>query len=357
MSVIAPHDSSIVYSPYNWDVTAERARTITPGAYLRMTIDGSPTTLAATFNVANNAPSTVRVAFRVDGTDWTEHDLAATIPLTLPPANTWPTRVVEMVFIAQSLTVERWAFPGQSALEFTGITADTTVRLRTTRRRRFNGLAIGDSITQGVRNKTNTLYPGYLNDDSRMGWAYPLGDLLGCEIGVVGYAGVGISRSGSGSVPKFSDSVPYLWEGKPRKYLDPVEPDFIAAHLGTNDATSTDAAVTADTAALLNGLLAATSKTPIIVFPGWMQRKAVAIRAGIAACSNPSRVSYVDTTGWWNPADAPDGLHPYGYVHLTDLAPRAAAAIAEVMRPGSQAATVFRRDAAGNAVPISTIPF
>lgn len=357
MSTLTPDAANIVYSPYNWDVAPERARTITPGAYLRMTIDGNPATLAATFNVANVLPNTVKVAIRVDGVNWTEHVVAESIPIPLSATNTWPTRVVEIVFVAQSLTVERWAFPGACALEFTGITGDTQISTRVTRRRKLNGLAVGDSITQGVRNKNNTMYPSHLNDDARLGWAYPLTDLLGAEIGVVGYAGVGLSRAGSGSVPKFPDSVPYLWEGKARNYKLPAEPDFIAAHLGTNDASRLDTAVTADTAALLNHWLAETVNTPIIVFPGWQQKKASAIQAGIAACSNPSRVKYVDTTGWWDPLDAPDALHPYGYVHLTDLGPRAAASIAEAIRPTVPPATVFRRDAAGKAVPISATPF
>lgn len=359
MSTILPNTAGIVYSPYNWDVTASRARTITPGAYLRMTVDGNPATLTANFNTANVADRSIKVGIRVDGVAWSEHVLntASDIPITLPADNTWGTRVVEIVFLTQSLTVERWAFPGECALEFTGITGDTQISTRITRRRKLNGIAVGDSITQGVRNKNDTLWPSYLNDDVRLGWAYPLADLLGCEIGVIGYAGVGLSRSGSGGVPKFPESVPQLWNGQPRDYRTPAEPDFIAAHLGTNDASASDSAVTADTAALMNHFLASTEKTPIIVFPGWMQRKAAAIRAGIAASTAPGRIHYVDTTGWWDPADAPDGLHPYGYVHLTDLAPRAADAISTFLKGNTLPATVFRCDELGRAVPISAIAF
>jgi len=353
VSTIAPNDANIVYSPYNWDVTATQAKTINAGAYLRLTFTGAPTTLAATFDVTNMPASASRVGIRVDGGSWVDSNVAASIPLTIPAGTTWGSHTVELVMVSSTETANRWLTPQNTAVIFTGLTADTVITTRLTRKRNLYGLCLGDSIAEGVRTLNLNAATDPLRNDSRLAWAYPLSHLLGAEVGVVGFGATGISKSGNGNVPKFSANAPYLWDTKPRSLTTPQEPDFIVAHIGTNDSASTDAAVTTDTTALLNQWLAASTKATIFVLAGWLQTKAAPIQAGIAACSNPARVNYIDTTGWWSSADASDSLHPYGYVNTSDLAPRLAASIKAKLGGGTVAAATntYRRGPDGSLVP------
>lgn len=359
MTVIAPNDANIVYSPYNWLVTGSSAKTICAGAYMKVAFTGAtPTTLTAGFDMTNQpgGGGKTRVSFRVDGMAWTDSvALASSLPITIPTTNGWTTHTVEMIFAASSEGANRWLAPQNTAMVFTGLTTDTTVTTRPYRARDLYGLALGDSIAEGVRTLKSGTSPTELGNDARLAWAYPLADLLGAEIGVIGFGGTGISNGGNGNIPKFPDLAPYLWDGQARNITTPKTPDFIVAHIGTNDAPELDASVTADALTLLNNWITAAPDAKIFVLPGWNQTKASAILQACQTCSDPDAVTYVDTTGWWNSADASDGLHPYGYINTMDLSPRLAAVIRDGITPTGGEPNVFRRAADGTAVPVETI--
>lgn len=348
MTTIAPTDANILFSPYTWLVGAT-AKTINAGAYLRVAFSGNPTTLAATFDVTNQpALSKSRVGFRVDHGPWQDYTVAASVPLTLATGNTWASHTVEMVVIATTETAVRWTAPQPTAVVFTGLVADVAVTTRATRARPLYGLCLGDSITEGVRTLNSTATYDVDRNDSRTAWAYPLTDLLGAEIGVVGFGATGISSTGAGGVLKFPLSAPWLFSGVARSLAIPRQPDFIVAHIGTNDGGAADATVTADTTTLLNDWIAATTATRIFVLAGWNQVKSAAIQAGIAACTSPTRVTFINTTGWWgSTADGDGALHPSGYINITDMAPRLAATLKPLL-----SSRTFIKSAAGSAVSI-----
>lgn len=364
MSTISANDPNILYSPYTWAVGAA-AKTINAGAYFKVAFTGTPSTLTASFNVANMASPASRVGFRVDGGRWQDFDVAASLTIAMPSTNTWDKHVVEMVVISTTETAGRWNAPQNTAVVFTGLTGNTTITTYPVRPRSMYGLLVGDSIAEGVRVLNRTAEGDTGRNDSRLAWAYPLGDLLGAEVGVVGFGGQGISNAGNGGVPQFSVAAPLMFAGANRDLSSPKAPDFIVAHIGTNDSGSADADVVADTRALLNYWLAGTpSTTRIFVMAGWLQRKATQIQAGIAASTTPARVTYIDTTGWWSPDDSSDSLHPYGHVNLTDLAPRVAAAVRPFITATAPApavpalpAKVFFRGPDGSAVPLSATAF
>lgn len=361
VTMILASDPNIAYSPYNWAV-GTTAKTVNAGAYFKLAFSGTPTTLTAGFDVTSMASPPSRVGFRVDGGPWQDFDIAATLTLAIPSDRTWDTHVVEMVVIATTETSSRWSSPQSTAVIFTGITGNATITATTVRRRALYGLAVGDSIAEGVRTLNKSAAADTNRNDSRLAWAHPLGDLLGAEIGVVGFGSQGISKGGNGGVPKFADAAPYLFDKVSRDLKTPKAPDFIVAHIGTNDSGSADAAVVADTTALLNYWISSTpDSTRIFVAAGWLQRKAEQIQAGIAACNAPARVTYVDTSGWWSTADASDALHPYGYANLADLAPRLAATIRPAVTATLPAASlpvkVFYRGPGGDALPLSAAAF
>lgn len=356
MKTISPADPNILYSPYNWHLT-DTAKTVNAGAYFKLAFSGVPGSLTANFDTANMAIPASRIGIRVDGGPWQDTDVAPTVPLVLPADNTWDIHTVEVVVISTTETAPRWMAPQNTAVIFTGITAGADIETKALRPRGLYLLAAGDSITEGVRTLNRSAAADTDRNDARSAWGYLMGDLLGAEVGVVGFGAVGISKAGNGGVPKFRDSAPYLFSGVPRSLATPREPDAILANIGSNDTAQTDAAVAADTAALMNYWLDGTTRAPVFVF-NWLQRKAAAIQAGIAASKAPHRITYVDTADWWKPAESSDALHPYGYSNVIDLAPRLAA----VVRPALSAApaskpVVFYRHPSGTPVPISTQAF
>lgn len=328
MTTIAASDSKILYSPYTWGVAGGAACTIDAGAYFTIAFTGTPTTAPTLgFDVSALAAPFPRIAVQVDGGAPVVQDVAASVPAPIPAGPTWGKHVIRVTVVATSETLPRWG--GTSTqVRFTGLTADATITSATVRARAGRLLLIGDSILEGVRTLNMTATRDTDRNDSRLSWGLPLADALGMEAGCVGFGAVGISKSGSGGVPRFADNIPYLWSGVARDLS--AGPTAVVCHIGTNDNSSTDAEVTADTKRLLDYLIANTA-CPIIVMPGWLQRKASAIQAGIAASTAPTRATFVDTTGWWSTADAADSLHPYGYVNVIDLVPRLAARIDQVL--------------------------
>jgi hypothetical protein len=230
------------------------------------------------------------------------------------------------VFKSSYLDGNRWS-PQAAALVLTGIVLDAGSTLSAMTAKPMRGLVFGDSITEGVR----TMDGSYTNDmdraNSRIDWAYQAGLLLGAELGIVGFGSQGWTNVGSAGVPAFKDAYNLLYSGVARSFTP--APDFIAINHGTNDSVDVTTAATT----VLNGLLAATpTSTKIIVFrPFKDATHATQLQAAIAACSAPSRVSYVDTNGWFITTNSADGLHPYGNVSMNRLGPMAAAAISAAL--------------------------
>lgn len=348
MSTISASDSNIKYSPYNWNVDSNGAKTICSGAYCFIEFTGTITTLSALFNISNLSSPLPKVGFRVDGGAWQDYTIASTINLTVPTSNTWGKHTVEMVVISTSEAANRWNSPYNTAVIFTGITADTTISsIATNRNKTLYGLAFGDSITEGVRTLNMTATNDTDRNDSRLTWAYPLSSILGAELGVVGFGGTGINKVGSGNIPRFCDSIPYLYSGQARDFSSPKYPDFIVGNIGTNDGGTSDADALTYTLSLINYLLANTpNSTKIFIYAGWLQTKSTQIKQACLTCNNPARVVFIDTTGWWSTSDSSDSLHPYGYVNISSLSYK----IAEVIRQNFT--NYYIKSSTGKAVPL-----
>ena len=106
-----------------------------------------------------------------------------------------------------------------------------------------------------------------------------------------------------------------------------LEADVVVVNLGTNDHTRSRAGAGAAARRFLRTLAAACPSSRILVlapFGGQLPELAE------AACGVP-RVRYVPTDGWWDPADAGDGVHPYGYANARDIVPRLAPLVAAAL--------------------------
>jgi lysophospholipase L1-like esterase len=332
---IVPNDANIVYSPYTWDVNGTRAKTINSGAYFRTLINGAPTSLTLFFDVSASAAPLPQITVSVDGRYTTTAQVSSQVVISLPTGTTWDKRHLQVTVKSTTETQPRWDSQ-VTAVVFQGIT--TSPRSAATEAltaKKLNVLVYGDSITEGVRTLNMTATNDTDRNDSTLGWAYHLGEKLGAEVGVVGFGATGISKaSGSGGVPSFRNSLGLLWgSGPARNFTAPV-PDAIVINEGTNDG-STD--TTADMISALNTLLAATpSTTKIIVLrPFNGNTQAAYLQAAVSGCSAPSRVSYVDTIGWWNSADSSDGLHPYGYTNIARLSGLVANSVRAALNRGA----------------------
>lgn len=319
--MIAPTDSGILYSPYTWEVTSARAKTINAGAYFRTMIVGNPSSVVLNFDLSGIGTPLPKVTWEIDGWTSTTVDVASSITVPLPSANTWGKHNLKVTVEATAETVDRWNTQA-SAVQFTGITTTGTATLPPVRP--LKALVLGDSIVEGVRTLNMTATNTTDRSSSRATWAYQLGDVLDAEVGVVGFGSTGLTHGGAGNAPRLSGFWNQMWSGGPSRGVASTAPDYVVINQGTNDTSATD--ITTDYTLVLNSIITATSGALIFCMLPFRPDHASEIQAAIAACTNPARCVYVDTTGWWNSADAPDALHPYGYV-APDLARRTANAI------------------------------
>jgi len=322
--------ASILFSPYNWKAISGYAKTINAGAYFKTIFGGTACTLA--FDMTGIASPVPQISYRVDGFGaWTTVDIAATVVVSMPSQTadyaTKGGHFLEVIVKSTTETQPRWSTQS-TAVVLTGVNLDTGKTLTLPPSLPLMGLYYGDSITEGVRtvNSTDTYDTG--RNDAAQGWAYVTAQMLGAEAGIVGFGATGFVQSGSGGVPVLGSSYNYLWSAEARSFTP--APDYIVINEGTNDSSS----VTTNATTVLNALIAATPKTcKIIVLRPFNGSRASEIVTAIAATTDPARISYIDTTGYFTTANSADSLHPYGNENITHIAPLIAAQIRALVAP------------------------
>ena len=126
---IAPNDANIKYSPYTWHITSARAKTICSGAMFTLAIDGSPTSLNLLFDMTDVLTPLPKVAYRIDGEPFVTVPLAASIAVSIPTGNSWPTHTITVIVDATTQTKTRWD-PQNTAVKFLGVSSGSTVTTR-----------------------------------------------------------------------------------------------------------------------------------------------------------------------------------------------------------------------------------
>jgi lysophospholipase L1-like esterase len=246
-----------------------------------------------------------------------------------------------------SVVANRWAASSpNTATILTGIVLAAGSEIGTPVRKSGNIALFGDSITEGLR----TLYPNISLVDvdsnaSEYGWAFLIGDLLDCEVGVVGFGGQGLGVGGDGAVPAFPATFNYLFSGVSRSFSP--TPNLVVINHGTNDAVHSVAAAStiAGLGAALDGILAMTTAPIAVLQPfgsTYATQETTNIESAISACSNPSRVNFINTQSpnqWMLAADMADAWHPNAIANLSRIAPLCAGALRSLVWPGSVGAT------------------
>lgn len=317
--------TKILFSPYNWNVLSGSAKTINAGAYFKVKFSGASCTL--NFDLTSVSSPVPKIAYRVDGIlGFTEVDIASSVVISMPSVTTdYPLHLLEVYVKSTSAATNRWG-GSNNVVNLSGISLAIGGVLSKPTELPLRALYFGDSITEG-NVSLNAGGDNTLQSNAMQSWSLESAKILGAEIGNVGFGGQGWLAYGAGSVPDFGSTYDKLYSGVTRSLS--IEPDFIVINHGTNDAADVTAAATA----VLNSLLAATTSTAIIVMRPFNGARSSEIQAAIAASSNPSRIKYIDTTGWFVTANSADGLHPNGFESITNLSHRTADAIRSIVHP------------------------
>lgn len=334
-TLIAPNNAAILYSPGNWNVSSSVAITENGGAYFKMGFTG--TLCLLDFDVSTAAPVPTQIWWRIDESQWAKANIASQITLTVPPDTASSTNVtyhiVEVVVKTITQAYQRWnpAATGGAVkltnIEITG-SGSVTAPLALTPQ----VLAYGDSLFEGIYTLNDSAVVDTDGTDAMQSVSYILRGLLGCEFGNIGFGGTGLTST-AGGVPVWISSYNLIYQGVSRTF--PSSLSAIIVEVSINDQGSSLSPYTTAATNFLTALLGATfSNTKIIVLsalqsiaPSFLN---TGMQAAIAAVAS-SRVSYLDTTGFFNTtygADSGNG-HPSGANNQLKISPQ----IAELIRP------------------------
>lgn len=323
----AYNKDSILWSPYNWNVQPTFSAAINAGAYFKTEFGGA--TCELQFDVASVASPVPHILYRIDGAGpWNKVDVAASVTLSIPTeTSAFPNHLLEVMVKSTSEATNRW--DGTSnVVTLTGVILAAGKVLTKPDSLPLHGLYFGDSITEGINTIGNT-GDATVRSSAAYAWSLESAALLGAEAGNVGFGKQGLVTAGNGSVPVFGSTWGYIYSGVARVF-DP-KPDYIVINQGANDGTSN---ITSAYTTALNGLLAATDNAHIFCMrPFGGAEQAANIQAAIAACTDPARVTYVDTAGWFNVANSFGAPHPNGFEGVANLAPKLADVVRDVIHP------------------------
>ena len=319
--------TKIRFSPFNWYVAGSSAKSINPGAYFSTLFSGA--TCALTFDLTGEMASPFSIAYRIDNFGPWRFATVATSPVTLDMTGcdtgyaSNGGHLLEVVLRGvNAAATQRWN-PQACAAVLTGITLDAGATLTlppTVRAKKI--LFYGDSISEGAMSHSDS------SNDALSAWTFIAGKSLAAEFGIVAFASQGWLTSYN--TPAYSPTFPNSWDsifsGQARSFAS--APDLIVINMGTNDSSGDVTSVATST---LTAMLAATpSTTKIVVMRPFIGYQASQLQAAITAVGS-ARISYMDTTGWYDQTTNGNRVHPYAPVVATDIAPRAVNALVPVL--------------------------
>jgi hypothetical protein len=286
-----------------WDFTGGKAITVYSGSHVTARFQG--TGVSARLDLSRSQNPVTTVTWQIDGGEWKEGDVKATMPLAtgLAPGTH------DVVFMARGMEElqNRWTPPVIAALSFTAFDVEGGALVPTARPNRTKIEFIGDSLTEGVRVVPDGTDPQHTN--GRLAYPCLTAQALGAEWRQVGFGHQGVLQAGHGNVPKAAESFNWVYATVPR---DSWVADMVVLNQGTNDRDASPAAFSPELAKYLGIIRAGYPQAQIFVlrpFGGYREAEVKAeTLAKIAA--GDARIYYVDTTGWLTAADYTEGLHP-----------------------------------------------
>ncbi len=127
---------------------------------------------------------------------------------------------VQVIFKSSVEQQHRWYYPLEAKVELMNIEVDEEGTLAKDDRKIIE--FIGDSITEGVLIDNchrpiagNDTYTGSYQDDSTATYAYLTAKAMNYRPLIMGYGAVGLTKGGSGSVPKVREAYPFNFDNSP----------------------------------------------------------------------------------------------------------------------------------------------
>lgn len=252
-----------------------------------------------TVNIAVNfepitSLSTPYFAYSIDGAPLTRQ--LVTSP-NLPIVDTGE-HIIRIVCDAVTETEDKWN--GEIGFAVSGVTVDAGATVKGIIPKNRTIMFFGDSITEGIRVLN-------MNADSRGNsgsGAYPFitCNNLNAISYRVGFGATGVTKSGSGGVPKVLQYIDNMTAARPTPYF---EPDLIVINHGTNDSGADSATFKSAYNAVLDRLKLKYAGVPIFTMIPFNQAHAQDIRDCV---SGRTYCYLVETNGWG--VTYTDGVHP-----------------------------------------------
>ena len=214
-----------------WVVDTNAAKTTAPGAYFDLAFSGQE--LIMHFETKWLLSPFPHLWIQVDNGARVEVPLDKHLRVWAKDSGN---HIVRVIFKGANEMAHRWHQPFGGGIEFLGYDAEAPGILPERRDRKTIEF-VGDSITEGIL-IDESLGDGIkwfgrpYQDDVTAAYAWLTAEALDLEPYIMGYGGVGVTKGGSGSVPRAQEAYPYCFAGAPVPY---GHPDYILINHGAND--------------------------------------------------------------------------------------------------------------------------
>ena len=218
-----------------WDMGSEVATTTAPGGMIEVAFEGTFAVLH--FDIERNEHPYPHIWVSVD--DGARVELAIDHVIRVEacePGN----HTVKIIYKSAVEIHHRWYQPLIGKITFKGADVEKAGVLPEDNRKIIE--YIGDSITEGLlvdifyRFEKDEYLNRVFQDDSTATYAYLTAMKLGFKPVIMGYGGVGLTKSGNGSVPNANESYLYNFNGSP---VAAQNANVVVINHGTNDRSAT----------------------------------------------------------------------------------------------------------------------
>jgi len=303
------NDSALYYTPIAWIGSGRSKASSQPGALLRFDFTGSRAGVIfdATSQVAITSDIRTKIAYRIDGGDWTYHTLAdeTLVYKEIATGLSSGTHTAEVVVSSSHLGARYDATNRYAEIISYGARVPTgqTVSASQTRPRLIVGY--GDSNSEG----SQSVVDGTSN--SVVSFSQLLADAVGANLALTSVPGQGwITTPSPGVIPTMQNGWDLNPSGSSKLTTGMLvpEPNLIFICHGQNDSSS----VTTDAASTINEILSATTTATVVVMCPCGRSRRSELIAAVAAVNSARCVFFDNPTNW---------LTSYSYnglgVHLT----------------------------------------
>jgi hypothetical protein len=242
LSSISLTDPNVIWSPYNWNITAGSATSNAGGAYFRFGFTGTQLAVmfdtSALINAGTASDHYPIVRYSVDNGTLADYQISSGQPCIQQQGLASGTHTLELFYNAGWWSglgnpPDMWNTPVEAVVVH-GFYIDNGSSSSAVARLSKKLLWFGDSISQGQAVTYSLTNPA--NNSSYDTVPVYVARALGAELGNVSYGDQGYETKGSGNVPTWPNAYPYYYNGASRLIsgnFSPV-PDYVAIWHGTN---------------------------------------------------------------------------------------------------------------------------